>query len=75
MKARHLFIRCDTCAPSTRPGLLWLGGGDWVECPRGCVNGRIELVEEQVKPRGQGFIVGSTKGFTLPAPAYSRRFG
>lgn len=24
---------CDLCSKSSRKGLLWLGGGDWVECP------------------------------------------
>lgn len=25
--------RCTVCVGSTRPGLLWLGGSDWLECP------------------------------------------
>lgn len=25
--------QCTLCANSTRKGLLWLGGGDWLECP------------------------------------------
>lgn len=25
--------RCQTCEESTRPGLLWLGGNDWLKCP------------------------------------------
>ena len=25
--------RCELCAASSRKGLLWLGGGDWLECP------------------------------------------
>lgn len=29
----RLLTPCPDCKPSTRPGLLWMGGNDWVECP------------------------------------------
>lgn len=32
-RSEKLLVRCPDCARSTRPGLLWLGGSDWVECP------------------------------------------
>lgn len=66
-------IKCDVCSPR-KPGFLWMGGNDWVECPQ-CVGGLVELVEQHIKPRGRGFIAGNTRGFTLHHPAHARRFG
>jgi hypothetical protein len=41
---------CQTCTGSTRKGLLWLGGNDWVECPD-CVEGLTPVVAERFTPR------------------------
>lgn len=72
MKAKHVFVRCDLCSPR-RPGLLWLGGNDWVECPQ-CKEGKLELVEERVEPRGKMFVAGDTRGIVLRHPEHARRF-
>lgn len=32
---------CDVCRRSTQPGWLWLGGGDWAECPQCAGTGKI----------------------------------
>lgn len=71
---QRIVTRCDLCAPSTRPGLLWLGGGDWVECPQ-CVGGKLEIIQQDVQPVGRIFIPGSTRGATLHHPEHRRRFG
>jgi hypothetical protein len=73
MPSRRLSLRCDTCAQSPRPGLLPLGR-DWLECPRGCVEGRIEMIEEQVQPKGRVFIPGDTRGATIFHPEHAKRF-
>lgn len=43
--------RCPTCAGSTRKGLLWLGGDDWVECPDCQETGAVEIIAERFTPR------------------------
>jgi hypothetical protein len=73
VKAQRVTIRCDLCSPR-RPGLIWLGGADWVECPQ-CVDGKVEAVETKVEPRGRVFIAGDTRGATLHHPLQARRFG
>lgn len=72
---KRLFVRCDLCSPR-RPGLIWLGGTDWVECPQ-CAQtpGKIEIVEEEVKPRGKLFLPGDTKGLVLRHPLHAKHFG
>lgn len=67
---RH-FILCDFCS-KRRPGLLWLGGDDWVECPY-CVKGKVEVIQQECPPTGKIFIPGSTHGATINK-AWSRRF-
>lgn len=47
--------RCATCARSTEPGWLWLGGGDWVKCPN-CDKGFITGVQTQITPTRQIFL-------------------
>jgi hypothetical protein len=73
-RARKLFIRCDLCSPR-KPGWLWLRGTTWVACPQCDKTGRVEIVEELVKPRGKVFIPGDTRGATLHHPMHARRFG
>ena len=43
-------VRCPTCAGSTRKGLLWLGGNDWLECPD-CIEGQTEVIATPFTPR------------------------
>jgi len=42
--------RCATCIGSLRPGLLWLGGDDYLECPDCNATGLVEVVEERFAP-------------------------
>jgi hypothetical protein len=42
---------CPTCCTSSRPGLLWLGGNDWVECPSECEKGVVSFIEERFAPK------------------------
>lgn len=74
MSYQRLFIRCDLCSPRKR-GYLWLGGGDWVECPQCNATGKVEVIEEHVTPRGKVFISGETGGATIADPRHARRFG
>lgn len=45
-----LRLRCPTCRHSTRPGLLWLGGKDWVECPDCEGTTWFVMYEERIQP-------------------------
>lgn len=59
MKEQRLRLRCDFCASSGKPGHLWLGGKDYIECPQ-CLGaggqiGVLELVEQFIQP-GKVFI-------------------
>lgn len=49
---REFLARCGTCKNSTEPGWLWLGGGDWVECPE-CNN-----ISQGIKNSTPGFFTG-----------------
>ena len=42
-------VRCPVCAGSLRPGLLWLGGGDYLECPS-CDGGTLTINEYKLRP-------------------------
>jgi DNA-directed RNA polymerase subunit RPC12/RpoP len=33
IKTEKIEVRCPTCRDSLRPGLLWLGGKDYLTCP------------------------------------------
>jgi len=59
--------KCPTCATSTRPGLLWLGGNDWVECPSECDRGTIEIHEQRFAPTERTISVG---GITMQVPRH-----
>lgn len=52
---RHIkeWIPCDVCARSTKPGRLWLGGADWLECPQCEGLAKVERVTEVVQARTQ----------------------
>ncbi len=58
-----LELRCPTCARSTRPGLLWLGGGDWVECPD-CEGTTVFVMHEErvPPPPSRVFLPGVKRG-------------
>lgn len=64
-KETRKFIKCDICAPSTRPGLLWMRGSDWVECPQCQGTGKIEIIKRESWPTGKIFIPGYTHGATI----------
>jgi len=42
--------RCQTCIQSTRKGLLWLSGDDWLTCPDCNGTTVIDMVEEKIAP-------------------------
>lgn len=62
-------MACDMCAKSTRKGALWLGGGDWVECPNCQGTAEVEAITEVVQahtqalytPRAGGGLTKSTR--------------
>ena len=41
---------CGLCASSHRPGLLWIGGSDYLECPDCNGTTKIEAVAERFTP-------------------------
>jgi len=43
-------MRCDLCAGGTKPGYLWLGGSDYVECPQCAGDRQMDIVEQIVTP-------------------------
>jgi len=48
-------VRCGVCAKSVEPGWLWLGGGDYVQCPA-CTNGYITGTEMRIEPTRKIFL-------------------
>jgi hypothetical protein len=58
---REFRQRCDGCARSTEPGWLWLGGGDWVQCPW-CINGYVTGLETRIDPTRKIFLPGVVNG-------------
>lgn len=59
--------RCPTCIHSTRKGLLWLGGGDWLECPDCGGTTIFECQEERIAPVERTISVG---GLTISVPRH-----
>jgi hypothetical protein len=57
-KERRLLLSCDLCRGSSKPGFLWLGGSDYVECPQCFASRTVEVVERLVVP-GKTFVVGN----------------
>ncbi|MDQ3024753.1 MAG: hypothetical protein M3R04_10330 [bacterium] len=51
---------CVTCHKSSRPGLLWLGGGDWLECPD-CTNGTVTFDESRFTPKERTVFIAGLK--------------
>lgn len=44
------FLVCDVCMGRRK---LWLGGGDYLECPQCDATGKVEMVAEVIKARTQ----------------------
>ena len=64
-KGQRIELRCPTCRDAVKPGLLWLGGKDYVECPdcggpSGGHPGVFRMWEKTITPP-KVFVVG---GFT-----------
>jgi hypothetical protein len=55
---------CVTCQTSTRRGLLWLGGGDYLTCPDCDGTGTLVVYEKKVEPP-RHFAVHGFKPVTL----------
>ena len=55
---------CVTCRESLRRGLLWMGGGDYLECPDCGGTGTLVLYEKKVEPP-RHFAVNGFKPVTL----------
>jgi hypothetical protein len=53
---REFNDRCEGCKRSTEPGWLWLGGGDWVECPLCNGRGYFVGIETRVEPTRKIFL-------------------
>lgn len=47
---RRIVVPCQRCAPSLKPGHLWLGGRDYVECPDCEGAGLFKFYEERTAP-------------------------
>jgi hypothetical protein len=44
--------RCPTCRHTEKgPGLLWLGGSDYVECPDCAGTGTFVMYERRITPK------------------------
>jgi hypothetical protein len=50
-------VPCQTCARSTRKGLLWLAADDWLECPDCNATGLVEVVEERFTPKERTVLI------------------
>jgi NAD-dependent SIR2 family protein deacetylase len=64
-KGQRIESRCPTCRDAVKPGLLWLGGKDYVECPdcggpSGGHPGVFILYEQTIMP-GKSFAVNGLK--------------
>lgn len=62
---------CPTCEGAVRPGLLWLGGEDYLVCPSCDGTQRIEIIEERFTPAERTISVG---GRTMQVPRHHRTF-
>jgi len=68
-KGQRIESRCPTCRDAVKPGLLWIGGKDYVECPdcggpSGGHPGVFVMYEETVIP-GKSFAVDGLKDAQL----------
>lgn len=53
-------IQCGLCSGRKK---LWLGGGDYVECPDCLASGRIEMHEYKVRKAERTIFVPGMRGF------------
>jgi hypothetical protein len=67
-------IPCPTCRESTRKGLLWLSGDDWLECPNRCVEGVLEVIEQRYEPVPRTISIPGVGTIAVPKhhPAFER---
>lgn len=49
-KEHRLTLACDLCGRSSKPGYLWLGGSDYVECPQCGGDKKMDIVERLIVP-------------------------
>lgn len=54
-KEQRVTLVCDMCQGSSKPGYLWLGGSDYVECPQCFTTRTIPFVEQLIIP-GKTFV-------------------
>lgn len=54
--SRKIVQPCDFCSKA-KPGWLWLGGADYVECPDCEATGKVECIEYRVKYKEQLLII------------------
>lgn len=59
---------CPTCFHSTRRGLLWLGGSDWLECPTCETAGQITIHEQRFVPTERTISIPGAG--TIQAPVH-----
>jgi NAD-dependent SIR2 family protein deacetylase len=65
-KGQRIESRCPTCRDAVKPGLLWIGGKDYVECPdcggpSGGHPGVFRMWEKIITPP-KSFAVDGLKG-------------
>jgi hypothetical protein len=58
MSYTRRYLACDVCKGRRK---LWLGGGDYVECPN-CHDGKVEVIAERVRARTQERFVPQAGG-------------
>lgn len=71
-KEQHIFVRCPTCRGAARPGLIWLGGKDYVECPDCQGTGKVEILEKFITPTAHSVLVPGRRD-DLPAVAVAAK--
>lgn len=54
---------CLTCSGSTRKGMIWLGGTDWLECPN-CIDGVMEVHESRFTPKERTVFIPGLRPYT-----------
>lgn len=54
--------RCFLCRESLKPGYLWIGGKDYLECPDCNGTARFLMIEERIQPPPtRVFLAGLTR--------------
>jgi DNA-directed RNA polymerase subunit RPC12/RpoP len=60
MPGQRIATRCPTCKNSLKKGHLWLGGGDYLECPD-CGGTTIFVMFEQRITPGKSILMPGLK--------------